>query len=111
MKKNILKVQNLLLQNYTGSVFAYGNSKLLADYELRKMASKHFRMVIVRSPMVYCPGCKGNFAKRNLDQRYFYMGVSFPELPSNTVMIEVITHPVLLKVPSKYMVQGPYRRI
>ena len=28
MKKNILQVQNLLLPNYTGSVFAYGNSKL-----------------------------------------------------------------------------------
>ena len=28
MKKNIMKVQNLLLPNYTGSVFAYGNSKL-----------------------------------------------------------------------------------
>ena len=28
MKKNILQVQNLLFPNYTGSVFAYGNSKL-----------------------------------------------------------------------------------
>ena len=55
--------------------------------------------------------CKGNFAKRNLDQRYFYIGVSFPELPSNTAPTEVITHPVLLKAPSKYMVQGPYKSI
>jgi nucleoside-diphosphate-sugar epimerase len=41
----------------------YGRSKLEADLFIQKMADQVFRPVIIRTPMVYGPGCKGNFPK------------------------------------------------
>jgi nucleoside-diphosphate-sugar epimerase len=41
----------------------YGRSKLEADLFIQKMADQAFRPVIIRTPMVYGPGCKGNFPK------------------------------------------------
>ncbi|MBQ9459655.1 MAG: NAD-dependent epimerase/dehydratase family protein [Oscillospiraceae bacterium] len=40
---------------------AYGKSKLEAEYALRAMDSERFRVAILRPPMVYGPGCKGNY--------------------------------------------------
>lgn len=42
---------------------AYGRSKLEADRAIQAMAADGFRPVIVRAPMVYGPGCKGNFPR------------------------------------------------
>ena len=39
----------------------YGTSKLRAEEDLRKLADDHFRMVILRPPMIYGKGCKGNY--------------------------------------------------
>lgn len=41
----------------------YGDSKLQADMELQKMSDEKFNTVIIRTPMVYGPNCKGNFPK------------------------------------------------
>jgi UDP-glucose 4-epimerase len=41
----------------------YGGSKLKAERALQELASADFRVCIVRPPMVYGPGCKGNFPK------------------------------------------------
>ncbi len=41
----------------------YGESKLLAEKGLSALQSPSFRVVIVRAPMVYGRGCKGNYAK------------------------------------------------
>jgi nucleoside-diphosphate-sugar epimerase len=41
----------------------YGQSKLEADLELQKMISNKFKPVIVRTPLVYGPYCKGNFQR------------------------------------------------
>ena len=39
----------------------YGKSKHMAEQELQKLASDSFKLCFVRPPMVYGPGCKGNF--------------------------------------------------
>ena len=39
----------------------YGDSKLQAEQGLLAMQDDHFRVVILRPPMVYGPGCKGNY--------------------------------------------------
>lgn len=44
-----------------GSV--YGESKLQAEEGIRRLESDRFRVVIVRSPMVYGLGCKGNYSR------------------------------------------------
>lgn len=41
----------------------YGDSKLQADLKIQSMDSKDFKTVVVRTPVVYGPGCKGNFKK------------------------------------------------
>lgn len=40
---------------------AYGKSKLQADEIIYKMNSKNFHVVILRPPMIYGSGCKGNY--------------------------------------------------
>lgn len=42
---------------------AYGASKLQAEQGLLAMEDDHFTVAIVRPPMVYGPGCKGNYPK------------------------------------------------
>ena len=44
-------------QNY------YGDSKLQADLALQEMQSDQFNIVILRPPMIYGEGCKGNYPK------------------------------------------------
>ncbi|MBQ6907295.1 MAG: NAD-dependent epimerase/dehydratase family protein [Clostridia bacterium] len=39
----------------------YGKSKLMAEEEICKMADESFKICILRPPMVYGKGCKGNF--------------------------------------------------
>ena len=41
----------------------YGGSKLKAEQELQKLVGDGFKLCIVRPPMVYGKGCKGNFPK------------------------------------------------
>lgn len=41
----------------------YGKSKLEADEEIQKLEDDKFKTVIIRTPMVYGPKCKGNFLK------------------------------------------------
>lgn len=39
----------------------YGDSKLQAELGLRRLENENFRVVILRPPMIYGPGCKGNY--------------------------------------------------
>lgn len=41
----------------------YGRSKLEADLRIQELMDENFKTVIVRTPMVYGPSCKGNFPK------------------------------------------------
>ena len=39
----------------------YGDSKLQAEKKLGKLADKNFKIAIIRPPMIYGEGCKGNY--------------------------------------------------
>lgn len=39
----------------------YGDSKVQAEAGLRRLESDSFKVVILRPPMIYGPGCKGNY--------------------------------------------------
>lgn len=41
----------------------YGNSKLLAENGLHLLEDESFKVCILRPPMIYGPGCKGNFLR------------------------------------------------
>jgi len=41
----------------------YGHSKLKADLALQKMDSDRFRVAVLRPPMIFGKGCKGNFPR------------------------------------------------
>jgi len=41
----------------------YGRSKLKAEQELQELVADDFKLCIVRPPMVYGSGCKGNFPR------------------------------------------------
>jgi UDP-glucose 4-epimerase len=42
---------------------SYGKSKLQAEEEIRKLESDDFKIAILRPPMIYGEGCKGNFPR------------------------------------------------
>ena len=56
---------------------AYGESKLLAENGLREIAGDGFAVAILRLPMVYGNGCKGNYATLS---KYADMLPLFPAL-------------------------------
>ena len=41
----------------------YAKSKRMAEIEIQKLECEEFRVAIVRPPMVYGPGCPGNFTR------------------------------------------------
>lgn len=47
----------------------YGDSKLRADRILCRMNDEDFHTAVVRSPMVYGPGCKGNYSALSIIAR------------------------------------------
>lgn len=47
----------------TAPVSAYGRSKLTAETELWELATPDFQVAILRPPMIYGPGCRGNYPK------------------------------------------------
>ncbi|WP_162163935.1 NAD-dependent epimerase/dehydratase family protein [Acholeplasma hippikon] len=50
---------------------AYGKSKLAADLEIQKLQSDSFNVSIIRTPVVYGKGSKGNFTKLQKMAKYF----------------------------------------
>lgn len=64
----------------------YGQSKLEADLEIQKLSDENFRVVIVRTPMVYGPNCKGNFPKL---KKIAKISPIFPNIENNRSMIYI----------------------
>lgn len=64
----------------------YGKSKLEADIELQKLQDENFKVVIIRTPMVYGPNCKGNFPKLSKIAKYSFM---FPNIDNKRSMIYI----------------------
>ncbi len=80
---------------------AYGKSKLEADLEIQKLASEIMNITIVRSPVIYGPGCKGNFPKLQILARKV---IFFPNITNQRSMIfidnlsEFIKHVIEKKI-------------
>jgi len=56
----------------------YGESKLAAECDLQKLQQEHqFMLSIIRPPMIYGPGCPGNYF-----HRLMWMGRFLPVFPS-----------------------------
>ena len=64
----------------------YGDSKLQADLELQKLEDKDFKVVIIRTPMVYGPKCKGNFPRL---KKIAKMSPVFPNIENKRSMIYI----------------------
>lgn len=64
----------------------YGRSKLEADEEIQKLSDKKFNTVIIRTPMVYGPGCKGNFPKL---KKIAKISPIFPDIENERSMIYI----------------------
>ena len=64
----------------------YGNSKLLADQRIRELGDSHFLVCVLRPPMVYGKGCKGNYA--TLSKMTKTLPV-FPDLDNSRSMIYI----------------------
>lgn len=64
----------------------YGISKLLADDEIVKLDDERFRVAIVRPPMVYGKGCKGNYQTL---RKFAVHTLLFPEYSNQRSMIYI----------------------
>lgn len=64
----------------------YGNSKLQAEEGIKKLEDTNFKVVIIRTPMVYGPNCKGNFQKLKKIAKYSPI---FPNIQNERSMIYI----------------------
>lgn len=64
----------------------YGKSKLDADLAIRELEDENFKVVIVRTPMVYGPNCKGNFPKL---KKLAKLSPIFPNIENKRSMIYI----------------------
>ena len=71
----------------------YGKSKLVAEQDIIKLQDKEYKVVIVRPPMVYGEGCKGNFSRLVKLAKYTPI---FPEFHNKRSVININTLSVYL---------------
>ena len=64
----------------------YGNSKLQAEEGIKKLEDDSFKTVIIRTPMVYGPDCKGNFQKL---KKITKLSPIFPDIQNERSMIYI----------------------
>ena len=64
----------------------YGDSKLQAEIKLKKIDCEKFKIMIIRSPMVYGEGSKGNYHKLLKLARYTFI---FPNITNNRSVISI----------------------
>ena len=64
----------------------YGKSKLNAEIELKKLEDEFFKVCIVRPPMVYGKGCKGNYSSLSKIAR---KSLFFPKIENKRSMIYI----------------------
>jgi UDP-glucose 4-epimerase len=62
----------------------YGKSKLKAEKEIQTLKDDNFKLCIVRPPIVYGKGCKGNFPKL---VRFAKLTPIFPDYPNKRSMV------------------------
>ncbi|WP_150269439.1 NAD-dependent epimerase/dehydratase family protein [Paenibacillus tepidiphilus] len=70
----------------TGANDFYGRSKLEADKAIQQMNDREYKVACIRTPMVYGPGCKGNFPKLI---KFSKWSPIFPKLNNKRSMIYI----------------------
>ncbi|MDR0958340.1 MAG: NAD-dependent epimerase/dehydratase family protein [Clostridiales bacterium] len=64
----------------------YGESKLLAEQQINPLGNDNFKIAILKPPMVYGKGCKGNFPKL---VKLAHKTPIFPNFPNKRSMIYI----------------------
>lgn len=72
----------------------YGESKLQADLKIQSMQDDEFKTLVIRTPVVYGPGCKGNFPKLIKNSNKILI---FPSFESKKSMIYIDNLLVLIE--------------
>lgn len=67
---------------------AYGKSKMLAEQEIRDLKSSEFFIAILRPPMIYGKGCKGNYQTLS---KFAKVTPIFPNINTKRSMVYVDT--------------------
>ena len=84
---------------------AYGQSKLEADHYIQSLNDDNFKTVVIRTPMVYGPNCKGNFPRLvKLALRMPF----FPNIKNERSMIYIYNLCELLKIIIEYKEFGAF---
>ncbi|MDI6452376.1 NAD-dependent epimerase/dehydratase family protein [Peloplasma aerotolerans] len=77
--------QHIDLSNYNPTS-AYGKSKLEADLSIQELMNEKFIVLVIRAPIIYGPGCKGNFPKL---QNFAKKTILIPTLKNRKSMIYI----------------------
>lgn len=64
----------------------YGDSKLQAEEGIRKLEGESFKIVILRPPMIYGKGCKGNYLKLSKAAKILPI---FPDIDNKRSMLHI----------------------
>ena len=64
----------------------YGDSKLQAEIKLQSLADKNFKIAMVRPPMIYGEGSKGNYPKLVKLAKYTFM---FPDIKNQRSVLHI----------------------
>lgn len=84
--ENKLELSNITLDTKPEPTNFYGKSKLQAETEIRKMCDEHFKVVILRPPMIYGNRSKGNYQKLStLAQK----SLLFPDIENKRSMLHI----------------------
>ena len=76
----------ITLDTAPNSANFYGNSKLEAEKGIRSLEDKDFKVVVIRSPMVYGKDCKGNYAKLEKIVKWIHI---FPDIDNERSMLHI----------------------
>lgn len=78
--------KNISEETKPNPIDCYGRSKLEADLGIQELNDNEFKTVIIRTPMVYGPGCKGNFPKL---KKIAKISAIFPDIKNERSMIYI----------------------
>lgn len=93
----VSSARNYGLNNATGDyiLFLDGDSKLQAEKELTELESENFKVVILRPPMIYGKGSKGNYP---LLSKFAQKSPIFPDYPNKRSILHVDNLCELLRI-------------
>lgn len=81
-----IKETNIVKSTMPKASTLYGYSKLRAEEHLKQLMSPEFKVVIVKPPMIYGKGCKGNYQKL---RKLALMTPLFPDIKNQRSMLYI----------------------